>query len=134
VGHESEQIYRDWITKEGFRPVPEVPIAGGQLVLKERYIIEFDIRDDLFVYCVSHYQSRRMEIRFASGDDSWVEIVDPDGFFSAIDNAMTKLGHTSKGLKAVRYRSKRFASKDALPRSVQKFERRDRRMRKPAAR
>jgi hypothetical protein len=28
-GHESEQIYRDWITKEGFRPVPEVPMSAS---------------------------------------------------------------------------------------------------------
>jgi hypothetical protein len=110
-GHESEQIFRDWITKEGFRPAPEI---GPGMVLKERHLIEFDTRDDLFVYCVSHYQSRRMEIRFASGDDSWVEIFDPERFFAAIDAEMTKRGHTPKGLKHVRYRSKRFP-RQALP-------------------
>ena len=112
--HESEQVFRDWITKEGFRPAPpEMQMFPGDLmVIKERNLIEFDLRDDLFVYCVSHYQSRRIEIRFR--DDTWVEIFDPDGFFGAIDAEMKKVGHKPKGLKRVHYRSKLFPS-GALP-------------------
>jgi hypothetical protein len=114
-GYENDPHFSDWITKEGFTPAPpEAQTPGSRLVIKERRLIQYDIRDDLFVYCVSHCQTRRMEIRFASGDDSWVEICNPDGFFGAIDNEMRKLGHTSKGLKQVTYRSKRFHP-DALP-------------------
>jgi hypothetical protein len=114
-GRENDPRFSDWITKEGFRPAPpEMQMPGGLLVMKERRAIEYDVRDDLFVYCVSHYQSRRMEIRYASGDDSWVEIFDPEGFFGAIDAEMLKRGHTPKGLRQVVYRSKYFR-RDALP-------------------
>jgi hypothetical protein len=114
-GRENEAPFCDWINKEGFRQVPEGQFPGPRLLMKARYGIEFDVRSDLFVYCVSRFQTRRMEIRFTSGDDSWVEIFDADGFFGAIDNEMARLGHKSKGLETVWYRSRRFPSTDGLP-------------------
>jgi hypothetical protein len=114
-GREHEQPFSDWITKQGFRPSPKQLNDGSLCVIKDQPGFWFDIRDDLYVYCVTHYQSRRMEIRFASGDDSWVEIIDPPHFFGAIDDAMKSRGHTPKGLKSVSYRSRHFPRWESLP-------------------
>jgi hypothetical protein len=114
-GGENELPFRDWINKEGYRPAPLPKTPGGHWYIQSGYFIEFDSRDDLFVYCVSHSQPRKMEEQFASGDDSWVEIFDADEFFGAIDKEMAALGHTPKGLKPVLYRSRRFPHGAVLP-------------------
>jgi hypothetical protein len=111
AGTESEHA------KQGYylHPTVQPEDLGTRFVVKSGTFIEYDPRDDLYVYCVSHYQSRRLEIRFASGEDSWVEIFDPDGFFGAIDAEMTTRGHTPKGFKLVKYRSRFFPSGYTAP-------------------
>jgi hypothetical protein len=109
------------LIKQGYLPHPLQMPEGTILVVKPRPVIEYDIRPDLFMYCVSRFQTRRAEIRFASPerDDSWVEIFDESGFFGALDKKMTGLGHSYKGLKTVLYRSRRFPSSEGLPKDAE---------------
>lgn len=71
---------------------------------------EFD-GPDLFVYCTSLYRSRRMERRFDSGDDVWVEIFNPTGFFSEVTKSLSDVAVFSRE-GAVRYRSRTFHPHD----------------------
>jgi hypothetical protein len=63
---------------------------------------------DAYLYCMSRYRTRRMERRFSTGDDSWVEIHDPEGFFRTLDDYMRSLGHAAGALRPVAYRNRRF--------------------------
>jgi hypothetical protein len=99
-----------------FRSMAKIrEMPDGRTRIQSGRFVSIDAGPDLFVYCVSHAQPRQMEIQFASGDDSWVEIFDPAGFFSAIDKAIGALGHTPKGLKAVSYRPRQYHHSETPP-------------------
>jgi hypothetical protein len=104
-----ETMAEKW-SKEGFKLVTdEFGIAPpSPMWIKMPPAEEYQSGSDMFVYCVSQHQSRRMERRFASGDDSWVEIFDYWGFFNALNTRMIALGHNVRGFGNVQYRSRRF--------------------------
>ena len=63
---------------------------------------------DLFVYCTSHFRTRRMERRFSSGKDVWLEIFDPPAFFSELTKGISDVASFAKE-GPVAYRPSSFA-------------------------
>lgn len=75
-----DPVPEEWV-RQGFARDERLPVPAAS---KLAWVRQFHSSDDVFLYCVSSYRSRRMERRFASGDDSWVEIFNPDEFFGAL--------------------------------------------------
>lgn len=101
-----DQEMPEELAKEGYTLL-ELGEGRVRAAVRPTLMQQMHSSPDVFLYCVSYYRSRRMERRFASGDDSWVEIFDPDGFFGVLDSYMSSLGHTPKGRHMVEYRSRR---------------------------
>jgi hypothetical protein len=85
----------------------------GRSVLYDRNTLRetFD-GADFFVYSTSHFRTRRMERRFSSGNDVWVEILDPPAFFSELTKGISDVASFSKE-GPVAYRPRNFAPSDA---------------------
>ena len=86
--------------------------AAGPVIYDRNTLQEAFADADYFVYSTSHFRTRRMERRFSSGNDVWVEILDPPAFFSELTKGISDVASFSKD-GPVAYRPRNFAPSEA---------------------